>query len=139
MKILHNIYWWFAHRFYDRHRYNIVDMRKTLKPRYHEIETRMLHSLFTLLSNYVEREMDIVMWDETPEDVRLKTEIDYLYNWWKNVYPNYEKKDPLYGVSSLSKEFHEKCMESFYYEQLVESEIEEHMIRLIRIRRILWS
>lgn len=139
MKIIDDIYWWFAHRFCNRHKYNCVDMGKTLKPGYYEIETRMLHALFTLLSDYVEREMDIVTWDETLEDVRLKTEIDYLYSWWKIVYPNYEKNDPLYGVSSLSKEFHEKCLESFYYERIVESQIEEHMIRLIRLRRILWS
>lgn len=139
IRIFKEIYYWFAYRFIDSYRYNIIDMKKTLEPRYHEIETRMVHALFTLLVNYVEKEMDIVCWDETPDDVRLKNEIDYLYNWWKNIYPNYYKKDPLYGVKSSSKEFSEKCMESFYYENETEAEIEENMIRLIKIRRVLWS
>ena len=58
---LSDIKYWVLYR--TTRRYNTVNMYKTLKPAYYDIDTRLVHANFTLLSEYVEKEMDSVCWD----------------------------------------------------------------------------
>lgn len=155
-------YQWVRYRTYNR--FHCVNMGETLKPGYYDIDIRMLHANFTLLCSYVEKEMDIIDWTDSDESKHVKKEIDELYFWWKNVFPHYDDNNPLFakgvkctsefvkcedgsGMSKLtdvgSPEQIEKwktaCKDSFEYEEKMYKEIEDNLIRLIKIRRCLWS
>ncbi len=46
----------------------------------------ILHACFQLLKDFVEQEKEIIElidWENTEETQNAKTEIDFLYNWWK--------------------------------------------------------
>ena len=47
--------YWVLHRVAPRHRYHMIDTR--LDPGYYDIDTLMLHGMFSLLRRYVEDEM----------------------------------------------------------------------------------
>ena len=79
----------------------------------------ILHACFQLLTDCVEKEKLLnghVDWNRTPEDQEIKAEIETLYNWWKE-----RKKED------------DDC-ESRQYE-----EDNEMLIRLIKIRKHLWT
>ncbi len=158
---LSDIKYWFLYR--TTKRFNIVNMKSTLKPAYYDIDTRMVHANFTLLSEYVEKEMDTVCWDSDPGHIHVKKEIDELYFWWKNVFPKYHDNDPLFakdvectskfvkiegseysqlqdvGTKEQVDKWKKACEDSNQYEIKMNMEIEENLIRLIRIRSWLWS
>lgn len=108
IKCFDNIRYWIAHRTYDK--YNII--KTDLKPGYYEVEERILHSLFTLLVDYVEIECshmyaicndnkDLILQTffnprqpdlgikyletevEDKKDNMISKEIAELYKWWK--------------------------------------------------------
>jgi len=106
-------YWWVMHRFHPKHRYHVIKPR-SLKPGYHDPETRIFYTIFDELSRYAE---DVLMgdgvngtrWsqeeiDGTREEygekehlklqVAAESRIVALRNWWVNVYPNRENDFP---------------------------------------------
>lgn len=54
LKFINDAYWWLRHRTTDRYHTVRCD---GLKPGYHEIEDRLLHSMFGLLREFVEHEL----------------------------------------------------------------------------------
>jgi hypothetical protein len=84
----------------------------------------MLHACFQLLADFVEQEIsqDIVDWEHNESKTNVKKEIDFLYNWWKE---------------RLKDEAEDKLAPSWSDDQ--HNIDDEMLVRLIRIRRHLWT
>lgn len=78
----------------------------------------MLHACFQLLIDYIEKEEKTVPtdWDQSPEFQAAKTEIHFLYEWWKN----------------RPQETNELDRRQFEIDS-------EMLIRLIKVRGYLWT
>jgi hypothetical protein len=111
---LNRLYWMFRHRFINI--YHKIDTG--LKPDYYDIDSLIVHGMFSLLCRYIEREKDGVKecldeishlennwgegYNDIPEESRqghidaAKDQADNLretlrlYHWWKEVYPKYQ-------------------------------------------------
>jgi len=131
VRFFQNIKYWFLHRTFKR--FDIVKL-KTLKPGYHDIDTRMLHACFNLLTQYVECEkpFDFIEWDHDEVHRHVASEIKYLYHWWKEVYPNRYKTE----ASILKDHEYKRWME---WENVCEEEDKQNLIRLMEIRPYLWT
>ena len=135
-----DIKWWFLHRFSPWHRYHIV---KIGKPGWSDSDHKMLHACFIIFCDFVEKEDGLenldYQWKAFDEDDNWSgnlsaeekakfvaerkfhyEEAKYLYDWWKKVYP-VKFKDEVYINNDL------------YDEET------EHLVRLIRIRGVLWT
>jgi hypothetical protein len=165
---LEDFIWAIHYRTYEK--YHVV--KTDLKPGYYDIDTRLVHANFSLLCEYVEKEkpFEHINWDSDDTHRQVAVEIKDLYKWWKEVYPNYDKHDPLNapdvkyperesiphqldddgdpityewkikaGQEEIDKKFSETCAASNEYEKKKEEEIENNLIRLIKIRHYLWT
>lgn len=119
--VVYDFKWWFLHRYWPSHRYNIV--RTGLPPVYWDFDTRMLHACFSLLCDYVECHgglLELTRWGNellagcdpngpsTAEQGKKEIEAAHLYRWWKTDRPalKQEIKDlskKLYGNDGLIK------------------------------------
>jgi hypothetical protein len=92
---LQNFLWAIRYRTYKK--FHVV--KTDLKPGYHDIDQRIVHANFCLLCEYVEKEhpFEHIDWDSDEDHKRVASEIKEIYNWWKNVYPTYDKHNPLYA------------------------------------------
>jgi hypothetical protein len=123
-----DVIWWLRYRIDPSCRYYVVKC-DGLKPGYHEIEERMLHSMFGLLRHYVEHELEDTAehglehldWaaslrcDDSTDDADMAgkptpqaeaaMEVKTLYLWWTRYRPG--RIDP--GVASGSDEACRKC------------------------------
>lgn len=140
---LDNAKWWVLHRIIPKYRYHVHKYHK-LAPGWHDVDYRMLHACFDLFTEFVEKEKGL----ET-----LKAQFTYAekdgvfdislaegsldqegYEFAKHVYS--EAKDLYEWWSSKSEaeindlEFNPSNQTEFCTEQL---------IRLIKIRRYLWT
>jgi hypothetical protein len=115
-----------------------------------------------------ERAFETVVWDSPPEHARAKKELEELYHWWKNVYPKYDDNNPLYKTKHPERKFEpievdkdgdpllfsweanfesEEAKEAYHktirdgmdYEVQCDKEIENNLIRLIKLRPYLWT
>lgn len=115
-----------------------------------------------------EKPFEFINWDADEEHKHAAKEMKELYHWWKNVYPYYNDHDPINGVEAPKREFkvykrdedgdpqyyiweivkgeeekdekfRKACKLSFEYEKKVHQEIEDNLIRLIKIRSFLWT
>jgi len=203
-----NIIMWLRYRLQPSHKYHLINTG--LKPRYYEIEDRMLHGMFNLLKEFCENEQPYHDWcwqsieeenngnkptkfkpgreaaleslkwrkeqiykeedlpfekdknliGEPTEHSKNAEEVEKLYLWWVDTYPNRRDpydvyEDPYFdkmieeNVSSmelLSKrppEEEEKVKEIWKKRDTLESQynLEDQMmlIRLIKIRHTLWT
>ena len=81
-------WYWFRTRFLPKHRYHILNLRKSSKNYpygWQDTDTRMLHACFLLLMEYVEGEQPfaIVDWEDNATHSEVAKEIRDLYDWWK--------------------------------------------------------
>ena len=102
LKEADNAKWWIRHRTYDR--YDRIYIT-SLKPGYYDKDEQMLHGMFGLLIDYVDKEEpfryfswgkdhknDPPEMKEFNEERRaVKKEIISLYNWWKVERPRRAK------------------------------------------------
>jgi hypothetical protein len=113
---MHRGLMWLRYRLVKRHKYHLIDTR--LPPHYYDIDTLMLHGMFSLLRRYVEDEHEGVdalekwgrelvgvdkrdfMMEATQRQGNKELEAVALYRWWTESLPAMEKrKDEL--MSSL--------------------------------------
>jgi hypothetical protein len=92
---LQDFMWAIRYRTYKK--FHIVKL--DLKPGYHDIDQRLVHANFCLLVQYVEKEkpFEHIDWDSDDGHKNAAKEIKELYKWWKEVYPNYDKHNPLFA------------------------------------------
>jgi len=117
--------------------------------------------MFKVFSDFIEREkpFDTISWDRQleiehaigqeekdrciKEDIEVKNqkkELEDIYNWWKIIRPSKEKAID----DSWNKDVREKYEDSegiriSQLEQELYEEEEEYMVRLIKIRKHLWT
>jgi hypothetical protein len=94
---LMEIIWWVRYR--TTRRYHVLNLGT--KPGYSDVTERLIHANFALLVHFVEMEEPFVHlnWDSDPEHQHAASEIKRLYAWWKEVFPFYDKHDPLHQES----------------------------------------
>lgn len=159
--------WWIAHRFVPWHRYHIIDTK--LDPGYHEAEELMLYACFKVLEDSIEKEkvLEHFIWVPDPEeyarnpemwDVKIRdgVEIKDLYDWWQghkkwtddhwsDCKDNYEFVDCNDGSGNSTmvkmadgpeKYTGEECRQIDEKRQAEETEM---LVRLIKIRHLLWT
>ena len=110
--------WWVRHRTINR--YHVI--KTGLEPNYYDIDTLMVHGLFSLLCRFVEDEHEGIsgidkrieelkkgdeLDKDIPEGQRYNYEKDIaeleqvkrLYKWWKEEYPKFDDNDPMNNLS----------------------------------------
>ena len=161
-------YWWVRHR--TTHRYHMLNLGT--KPGYSDVTERLIHANFALLVYFMEVEGPDkhIDWNSDPEHAHARKEMGELYDWYKNVFPNYDKNDPLNDLpvnddfldmpvvetdedgdptlyewkhNYKSDEEKVKADKIFadhrLYEENKDKTIEANLIRLIKIRKFLWT
>ena len=90
---------WFNYHFLWRVRYRYWNLKGRLISKYHKINlhdkdngyehygysdvrSRLIFANFALLKEFVECEMDRVVWGDVPERQKAEKEIKSLYKWW---------------------------------------------------------
>ena len=147
---LKDIYWWIMHRTFRR--FDRIKLR-FLKPNYYDVDTRMIHAMFTLLSDFMEREKpgEHINWESDPGHSFAWKEIQDLYRWWKKGY--LERREPVLDVpddqvpplmdlnksQQLYPVWHEACRKTNEVEKRWHEEDERNMTRLVKIHRYLWT
>lgn len=146
--------YWLRSRFHPRYRFHVVNTG--LPPGYHDCDSRMLHACMALLSEYVEHEHDgaeelsqfSVSLRANPDphaegaDLRqadLQDEAVAIYRWWKHERP----ADLSARQDSLMKWYRSKGEAAYAefrrLEEKVLSDEESMLLRLMAIRRTLWT
>ena len=117
-----------------------------------DVDDRMLHGMMNLLMQYIDEEkpFERLDWDSDKETRMLKEEIIAIRDWWqiydlrqeeinkalsnwyKNKKPNGEAIPDTPFIRRLSNKHND-------LEEKLSSEEEEMLIRLIKIRKMLWT
>ncbi len=118
-----------------------------------------------MLADFVEKEkpFEHIDWDSDESHKHAAAEIKDLYNWWKNDYPNRREPiedlpdiiwkgrpiwDRLWGPQKSKDQDFPKSYQELYEKALDKTqelekqwleEEQENLIRLIKIRRFLWT
>jgi len=90
---LFDLKYWIEFRTFRK--YHVLKLHT--KPGYSDVTERLIHANFCLLSEFVEKErpFESTDWSTDNGHIHAAKEIKELYYWWKNVYPNYDKNDPI--------------------------------------------
>lgn len=98
---------------------------KSLDNDWQDNDTIMLHVCFELLADCIENEKllskKLFDWKHSSKDIKEKTELKFLYKWWKK---RLKKESKLVIISSEKKQYKED---------------NAMLIRLIKIRHRLWT
>jgi len=141
---------WYYLRCWVWHRYNRVHI-KTLSPTWIDRDTVLVHAMFQVLSDFIEREkpQEVLVTEGGMHDDEWK-EIFRLYNWWKNValkfdsmhdYDTIEHKPLTFENmnESHTEEEQQWWNEVRRREQEFEVELLANMKRLCELRGMLWT
>jgi hypothetical protein len=119
-KNLKNLYWSIRYKTTNRyHILNIGSKENGWTHGYIDVRERILHASFALLVEFAETESDSVCWHWNEDVLRVKAEMDLLYNWWKYERPNRNWTAAEYGKFT--------------------KEDSDNLIRLMNIREYLWT
>lgn len=118
--VIRDLIWWVKHR--TTNRYYII--HTDLKPGWWDADTRMLWASFSVFEDYVEKEkpFKIVEWNEDDVSREYANEVHSLYLWWK--------KRKVMDDSELT---------TLEAENDAYQKDTENLIRLIKIRAVLWT
>lgn len=164
---IENARYWFVSHFVPSRRYHFLDLRQPCKSGeisnfdcyrwgWQDVPEKMLYAMFNLLGEYLKKEepADLIKWysiEDINADPCLKSQYEALneakaiYHWW-----TVERKLELEKDSKLlhswseakksmdpnTKELWDKLQESG---KVQEEKIDEMLIRLLKIRRNLWT
>lgn len=93
---------------------------ESLDEEWHDKDEVILHACFQLLKDFVEKEdLSITDWDAETDSAAAKNEIDFLYQWW---------------IRKLNADAKTGIIDKEEY-----AEEDEMLLRLIKIRRYLWT
>jgi len=151
----HQYIWPLIHTLHPKYRYHIVNTG--LKPGYYDADILILHSVFNILSEFVERNTDgHIDWQSDEQHREIWDELVALDNWWKNIRPHreegFEKEHKYPDLDDLLDIFEEDRREDpdviefnriaklhHKAEEEWHNEDEEMLIRVIKVRRMLWD
>lgn len=144
--------WAVLHRIIPKHKYHIV--RTDLEPGYYDPMTRILHATMNEVKEFVEGTKDTICWDCGDAHEDAWKELQIVYEWWTNKYPN--RDDTLEDLPDVdfakvigrNSEQHENDPDVIEWRRVAENhrkaeeewakEEEEMLIRVIKIRNFLW-
>ena len=175
-RLLRNIeiYNWVRYRTWNR--YHVLKMRY-LKTGWHDEDELLIHSMFEVLSQFVEGEYEyhIVDWTSDSLQKYVWEEMNSLHKWWINrqyrdkFNPIFQqdihapelkpskslgekrinpltKKEELFTEMKFvhkskrnEKRWDKACREATLFEEACSKEDESAMVRLIKIRKYLWT
>jgi hypothetical protein len=141
-----NIWYWIRCHTYTK--YHLIDIRSKefgYKWGWMDRDSVILLANFTILKDFVEKEhpFDVCVWDENDEHARVGAEIKDLYDWWMNrrakehelrtekLHRWYEHRGTPDGPT-----LHEELNR---YEEELDQKDENNLIRLMKIRKYLWT
>ena len=89
--------WPIVHTLHPKYRYHIV--KTGLTPGYYDADIRILHSVFSIFSEFVERNKNgHVNWEANEYHRKIWKELNEINDWWTLVRPhreeNFEKENP---------------------------------------------
>lgn len=139
--------------------HNILHIKSLPGDTQHDRDKILLHAIFQVLTDYVEKEypFERINWESDPEHSFAGREIKYLYEWWKlnkdfdsfavfdNEFKELEAKHGqaitigLDGVVNFNSAYHDLYDRMWKIEANYEKELEQNMIRLVKIYRYLWT
>lgn len=160
------IKWWIIHRIHPKHRYHVIKP-KSLTPGYYDFDTRIFHSAFDLLCEYVDTHVIGQEWTQKDiddeefgqdiliEQVKNQEEQLALYHWWKNrperekmwdCLPELTTKQHMAFMSNRHEESQDPVLIEYRnsmkrmteYEIEWEKEDQRNFHRLVDIYRSLW-
>lgn len=151
MEIPRNIKYYLKNRFIRRtHLINT----KLAPGQWWDSDSKILYGMMNVLQDYVtnEKALEKINWDATPEHKNIKMEMIEILNWWNNYQDRLDSNDKLLAEVTFD---HENVMKNFTKESLerekdkfnahseaeakLEAEETEMLIRLIKIRKYLWT
>jgi hypothetical protein len=135
----------------------------TLDGKWHDRDEILIHACFQCLVDFIEKEKPDthINWDSDKEHKHAWKELTSLYKWWKEIRPT--RKDPIYDENIKSPEWEFEAIPNSTYSRLkpynkkkykawdkaceesrrldVEWNKEDtnNLIRLIKIRRYMWT
>lgn len=162
-----NPYYHLKCKYFTKHHYIKIDVERFMGLTYkndsalefyhwYDTDTKMLFGVFQLLVDFVEKEEagERIDWSQTPQHQKVWDEIQELYTWWTEIRPKQwrENETPSmedYGTSmrdfddraksTAYKAWSKACDEKHKKEEELLNEDTEMLIRLITIRRWLWT
>lgn len=142
----------------------IIKLRiKSLEKGWHDKDEIMLHAVFQLLVDFIEKEkpQKVIDWNATKESKKAWKELSNLYKWWTKIRParkvpieDKNLKTPKFKTKKIKgKNLHEliqpdKIKYADYYKAVAETGVLEkkwyeedqaNFHRLIDLRNYLWS
>lgn len=142
--------------------HNILKI-ESLPPTWCDTIEKIVHVNFQLLVDFMEKEepFKYINWEFTPEHSAAAREMRELYYWWKHVRSfrhdpledvdapdwRFEPVEDMPGYSRMihdendpkEKPWQEACKKSEEMRQLWDEEDDDMMIRLIKLRKWLWT
>jgi len=112
---------WFRFRIWDKH--HVINI-KTLQPGWTDKDEVLVHVMFQVLSDFMEKEKpaEFIDWNADPSNAKAWKEIQTLHRWWK-------EERPQRPTSVISEQLEIKYAE----------EDDGMMKRLIHVRKFLWT
>ena len=171
---LKNAYWWVQYRVNPKHKYTTIKLKR-LDPGYHDPDILLFYSMFEIFEGFMKTQLtdSHVKWVLTKDDFEewweekdvekemkkrndLWDEMNTIYDWWINVYPNREGTLPEYpkipkewGLMAVFNEDFDDEEIMIEYKKIIKihlkmeedwnKEDEEMMHRLIKIHSNLWD
>ena len=143
--------WKFKHRYIPKHQYNVIRI-KDLEPGYYDPDVLILHSNFQLLTEWYHNNIFDMEHSPNKEMFDIAKE---LVDWWENVRPNRtsqlrETPEPpkdypacwllmdKYKETPIYRETIEIINRNNKIEEYWDQEDQEQLIKLMKIRTILW-
>ena len=149
---LNRYIWNIKHRICPRHRYHVI--KTSLRPGYYDPTTLILYGTMDLVKQFVEGTKDTIAWDGDEHHAAAWAELQEIYDWWVNKYPNREKELPDFPdvdfkwIIGEEAEEHKEEPEVKEWRRVSdlyrEAEItwakqeEEMLTRVIKVREFLW-
>ena len=127
MRKLHDIWYYIKCALW--YKYNRVHV-KSLPPTWQDRDDLMVHAMFQLLADFVERESDQIEWSSTPEHKAAREKMDELLHWWRDIYLKFD---------AANEYEHEFYAEANRKEAEMERQLTEKLKEIIDLRGYLWS
>ncbi len=146
MTFFKKIIWWIIYRIHPKHKYHVCPTG--LKPGYYDIPDLITYVNFKFIERFVEDEkcFEFINWEINMKSKLIKKELEEIYNYWKVIRPNYEKKlnqmykslpnfENYYNINEL-KDVNNKC---FQLEAKIIKYDTRYLHRIINIKNYLWT
>ena len=136
---------------------------KSLDEQWHDKDELIIHVMFQILNNYIEIELKEtpIDWTWNEEHKQAWIELQSLYQWWNHIRPLREAQDPIFYVDPPPMSWKERpdgllelldppdneqtrlwkmaCEESSALELKWNEEDTENMVKLVKMRKFLWT